>query len=152
REKTMKRALIVCSVVALAGCAAEPTREQSLVNRAAEALGGPPRDAPSSVNVKGTVKQWEPEQSDVPGGEMRFANEANWEFTQDVQKRVSRYDWEKKFAYPTPRTFKYSEIVTPESGYVLGVDSNGRNAQSQQMNPPAHAMSGLRLAATQREQ
>ena len=57
-----------------------------------------------------------------------------------------------KFAYPAPRTFKYSEIVTPDSGYVLGVDSNGRNAQSQQMNPPAHAMSSLRLAATQREQ
>ncbi|HZD20867.1 MAG TPA: MBL fold metallo-hydrolase [Burkholderiales bacterium] len=147
----MKRAFIVCSVLALAGCAAEPTKEQSLVNHAAEALGGPPPGL-NTVNVKGTVKQWEPEQSDVPGGEMRFANEANWAFTQDVQKRVSRYDWEKRFVYPAPRTFKYSEIVTPDSGYVLGVDSNGRNAQSQQMNPPAHAMSGLRLAATQREQ
>jgi len=147
----MKRALIVCCVLELAGCAAEPTREQSLVNRAAEALGGPPQGL-NSVSVKGTVKQWEPEQSYVPGGEMRFANQADWNFTQDVQKRLTRYDWEKKFAYPTARTFKYSEIVTPDAGYVLGVDSNGRNAQSQQMNPPAHAMSSLRLAATQREQ
>ena len=39
----------------------------------------------------------------------------------------------------------------PDAGYVLGVDSNGRNAQSQKMNPPAHSMSGLRLATTQRE-
>src|SRR6266852_5535728 len=51
----------------------------------------------------------------------------------------------------TPRTFKFTEIVLPDSGYVLGVDSNGRNAQSQKMNPPAHSMSGLRLATTQRE-
>ena len=82
---------------------------------------------------------------------MRFANEANWEFTQDVQKRVTRSDWEKKFVYPSPRTYKYSEIVTPDAGFVLGIDSTGRNAQSAKMNPPAHAMSGLRLAASQRE-
>ena len=148
----MKRTLAVLAVSLLAACAAQQTREQSLVNRAGEALGGAQRDAVRTVSVKGTIKQWEPEQSDVPGGEMRFANEANWEFTQDLQKRVSRADWEKKFAYPSPRTFKYSEIVTPDAGYVLGVDTNGRNAQSQKMNPPAHSMSGLRLATTQREQ
>jgi glyoxylase-like metal-dependent hydrolase (beta-lactamase superfamily II) len=147
----MKRALVVIALFLLAACATEVTREQSLVNRAAEALGGPQREAVRTVNVKGTAKQWEPEQSEVPGGEMRFANEANWEFTQDVQKRVSRADWEKRLVYPAPRTYKYSEIVTPDAGYVLGVDSTGRNAQSMKMNPPAHAMSGLRLAATQRE-
>jgi glyoxylase-like metal-dependent hydrolase (beta-lactamase superfamily II) len=82
---------------------------------------------------------------------MRFANEASFETSLDRMKRVSRTDFEKKFAYPTARTFKYSEIVTADAGYVLGIDSNGRNAQSQQMNPPAHSMSGVRLAATQRE-
>ena len=75
----MKRALIVCSVVALAGCAAEPTREQSLVNRAADAMGGAERLAGiKTVSARGTTKQWEPEQSDVPGGEMRFANETSF--------------------------------------------------------------------------
>src|SRR5947208_9810373 len=148
----MQRTLVLVAISLLTACAAQQTKEQSLVNRAAEAVGGPQREAVRTVNVKGTIKQWEPEQSEAPGGEMRFANEANWEFKQDVQKRVSRSDWEKKFAYPSPRTFKYSEIVTPDAGYVLGVDTNGRNAQSQKMNPPAHSMSGLRLATTQREQ
>jgi glyoxylase-like metal-dependent hydrolase (beta-lactamase superfamily II) len=147
----MKHPLVLLSAFALLSCASM-TREQSLVNRAAEALGGDQRAATQTVVMKATVKQWEPEQSDVPGGEMRFANEANLDFSQDITKRLTRYDWEKKFAYPSPRTFKFSEVVTPDAGYVLGVDSNGRNAQSQQMNPPAHSMSGLRLAAQQREQ
>jgi glyoxylase-like metal-dependent hydrolase (beta-lactamase superfamily II) len=34
---------------------------------------------------------------------------------------------------------------------VLGVDSNGRNAQNLKMTPPAHSMSGLRLATSHRE-
>ncbi|HEV7477709.1 MAG TPA: hypothetical protein VGO02_08225, partial [Burkholderiales bacterium] len=61
----------------------------------------------------------------MPGGEMRFANEAQVEGTIDVQARVSRTDWVKNFAYPAPRTFTYSEIVAADAGYVIGVDSNG---------------------------
>jgi len=34
---------------------------------------------------------------------------------------------------------------------VIGVDSNGRNAESMKSNPPAHSMSGYRLTTTQRE-
>jgi glyoxylase-like metal-dependent hydrolase (beta-lactamase superfamily II) len=34
---------------------------------------------------------------------------------------------------------------------VIGVDSNGRNAQNMKMTPPGHSMSGYRLATTQRE-
>src|SRR5260221_1765502 len=82
---------------------------------------------------------------------MRFATETRFDVRQDRAQRASRSDIERRFPYPTPRTFKFTEIVTPDSGYVLGVDSNGRNAQSQKMNPPAHSMSGLRLATTQRE-
>src|SRR4051794_14456453 len=92
-RKTMKRALAVLAVCMLGACATQQTKEQSLVNRAAEAMGGAQREAVRTVHVKGTIKQWEPEQSELPGGEMRFANEANWEFTQDVQKRLSRADW-----------------------------------------------------------
>src|SRR6185503_5404090 len=55
------------------------------------------------------------------------------------------------FAYPTAHTFTYSEVVTPQAGYVIGVDSNGRNAESMKANPPAHSMSGYRLTTTQRE-
>jgi hypothetical protein len=149
----MKRALAVSAALVLLSCATTPpTKEQSLVNRAVDAIGGGERLASiKSISAKGTSKQWEPEQSDMAGGEMRFANETSFEVVQDRSQRASRTDLERRFAYPSPRTFKFTEIVMPDSGYVLGVDSNGRNAQSQKMNPPAHSMSGLRLAATQRE-
>ena len=148
----MKRSLAFLSASVLLACATPQTKEQTLVNRAIDALGGADKLAAlQSVYVKGTQKQWEPEQSDMAGGEARFANDTNWEIWQDRSQRASRADIERRFQYPTPRTFKFSEVVMPDSGYVLGVDSNSRNAQSQKMNPPAHSMSGLRLAAAQRE-
>jgi glyoxylase-like metal-dependent hydrolase (beta-lactamase superfamily II) len=104
-----------------------------------------------SASIKGTVKHWEPEQSHSAGGEPRFAADSSFDLTYDFVNRRVRTDWEKKFAYPAPRSFKYTEVVTSEAGYVIGVDSNGRNRQSLQANPPAHTMSGLRLAASQRE-
>jgi hypothetical protein len=149
----MKRALLVtASLFLLSSCASQLPREQSLVNKAVDAMGGADRLAAlQSVSAKGTVKQWEPEQSDVPGGEMRFANETSFDVLQDRKSRASRTDIERRFAYPAPRTYKFTEIVTPDAGFVLGVDSTGRNAQSQKMTPPAHSMSGLRLTASQRE-
>ncbi|HEV3007746.1 MAG TPA: MBL fold metallo-hydrolase, partial [Burkholderiales bacterium] len=138
------------SAVFLVSCAT-PTREQSLVDRAVEAMGGAERIAAlKTVTFKGTAKFWEPEQSDVPGGESRFVVDAPFEGIYDPSSRAIRIDWEKNMAY-IPRTFKYSEIVTPAAGYVIGVDSSGRNAQSLQSSPPAHTMSGARLAAAQRE-
>ena len=148
----MKRTLAVLAVSFLAACAAQQTREQSLVDRAVDAMGGADRFAAlKTVWAKGTQKQWEPEQSEAPGGEMRFANETSYEIVQDRSQRASRTDIERRFVYPTPRTYKFSEVMLPDGGYVLGTDSTGRNAQSQKMNPPAHSMSGLRLATTQRE-
>src|SRR3982750_2857147 len=150
----MKRALVAAATLfLLSSCATQQlTREQTLVNKAVDAMGGAERLAAlQSVSAKGTQKQWEPEQSEVPGGEMRFANESSFEVVQDRKSRASRTDIERRFAYPTPRTFKFTEILTPDAGYVLGVDSNGRNAQSQKTTPPAHSMSGLRLTTTQRE-
>ncbi|HXM83074.1 MAG TPA: MBL fold metallo-hydrolase [Burkholderiales bacterium] len=148
----MKRAFVILfSVLGLVSCATV-SREQGLVQRAVDAMGGADALAGiKTISVKGTMKQWEPEQSDVPGGEMRFANESSYEVVQDRTRRAARYDWEKKFAYPAPRTYKFSEIVTPDAGYVIGIDTTARNAQNMQNNPPAHAMSGARLATTQRE-
>ena len=148
----MKHTLVaLCSAALVVSCAT-PTREQSLVDRAVNAMGGAERIAAiKTISVKANVKHWEPEQSDVPGGEARFAAQSTLEVTQDRSRRASRSDWVKNFAYPSPRTFTYSEIVTPQAGYVLGVDSNGRNAQNMKMSPPAHSMSGYRLATAQRE-
>src|SRR5687767_3163271 len=148
----MKLAFVaLSSAFFLVSCATQ-TPEQSLVNKAVDAMGGAERLAGvKTITFKGTGKQWEPEQSDVPGGEPRFANETNFEGIIDAASRSSRIDIVRNFAYPAPRTFTFSEIVTPEAGFVLGVDSNGRNAQNMKMTPPAHSMSGYRLATTQRE-
>ena len=69
------------------------------------------------------------------------------------QARAARTDWVKNFAYPAPRTFTYSEIVTPEAGYVIGVDSNGRNAAEPEGEPAGALDVGLpprHLAARRR--
>lgn len=144
-------AAALAGAVLLVSCAI-PTREQGLVNRALDAMGGAERLAGiKTIAFKGNAKYWEPEQSDAPGGEMRFANESSFDGFIDVATRSTRIDWVRNFAYPAPRTYIFSEIVTPEAGYVLGVDSTARNAQSLKMSPPAHSMSGQRLAATLRE-
>ena len=138
----------------IGSCAIPPSRPDAvyLIGRALEAMG--PAGAVATLKtmtLTGTARFWEPEQSGVPGGEMRFANESTFELARDLDAGAARIDWVRNFAYPAPRTFKFSEIVTPEAGYVIGVDSNGRNRQSLSTKPAAHAMSGLRLAATQRE-
>lgn len=162
----MKRLLLVSVVIALVSalvsCAvstpeggtasSQPAGDLELVNRALTAMGGvEAMRALRSASIKGTVKHWEPEQSQTPGGEMRFAAESSFDITLDIANQRARTDWEKKFAYPAPRMFKYTEVVTPEAGYVLGVDSNGRTARSMQSKPAAHTMSGVRLTVSQRE-
>jgi hypothetical protein len=69
----------------------------------------------------------------------------------DVPSGATRIDWVRNFQYPSPRTFTFSEIVTRDAGYVAGIDTNGRTKQSLDSNPPAHSMSGPRLATSQRE-
>ena len=152
----MRNLLLLSVVATLLSCAGPSTtslsRDQELVNRALAAMGGAEAvRGLRSVSIKGTLKHWEPEQSHAPGGDMRFAADATFDITMDFVNHVSRIDWVKQFAYPAPRTFTYSEIVTPEAGAVIGVDSNGRTRESLANTPPMHAMSGLRLATTQRE-
>src|SRR5262245_5246040 len=148
----MKRFLfLTLSILFIGSCATVPSSE-NLVGRAVDAMGGPDALARvKTLTVRGTMKQWEPEQSFAPGGEMRFANETTFEAAGDFAAGAMRIDWVKNFAYPAPRTFKFSEIVTPAAGWVVGRESNGLNKQAESMNPPAHSMSGLRLATTQRE-
>ena len=57
----------------------------------------------------------------------------------------------RDLVHPTTRSFRFSEIVTPQAGSLAGIDSNTRVKQNLAAHPPRHAMSGLRLVATQRE-
>lgn len=149
----MKRAAILLAIsIVLVSCATMQPRGQTLVSRAVQAAGGADAlAAVRTVSMQGTVREWEPEQSMTAGGEMRFACESKFESMTDVGAATTRIDWSRAFAYPAPRAFTFTEIVTPEAGYVAGVDSNGRTKQSLEAKPPAHSMSGLRLAAARRE-
>jgi glyoxylase-like metal-dependent hydrolase (beta-lactamase superfamily II) len=144
--------LLLAAFLVVVSCASTQQRGQELVSRGIQALGGV--DALAGVrtlSVRGTVRQWDPESSRTPGGETRFAGESTFTAVTDVAGGATRIDWVRNFAYPAPRSFTFTEIVTPDAGYVAGIDSNGRNKQSLESNPPAHSMSSLRLAASQRE-
>ena len=149
----MKRAAFVLALaLVLVSCASMQPRGQALVSRAVQEMGGADRLAGvQTFAARGTVKEWEPEQSMAAGGEMRFACESSFESVTDLVSGATRTDWSRKFAYPAPRAFTFTEIVTPSAGYVEGIDTNGRTKQSLEAKPPAHSMSGLRLAASHRE-
>ncbi|HSL48870.1 MAG TPA: hypothetical protein VK878_07355 [Candidatus Deferrimicrobiaceae bacterium] len=59
------------------------------------------------------------------GGADALANDSTVVSVTDVAAGATRNDWLRNFQYPAPRTFTFSEIVTPQAGYVAGVDSNG---------------------------
>jgi len=142
---------LVIALVVMA-CATMQPKTSDLVGRAVQAQGG--AEALGSIKTlseKATVRQWEPEQSMVAGGDMRIANDATVETVTDLATRATRSDWVRNFPAPASRTFTFTEIITAEAGYVAGIDTTSRNKQSRDANPPAHTMSGLRLAASQRE-
>lgn len=150
----MKRAILILSVLlVVVACATTQQRSPDpLVSRAVQAVGGADAlNSAKTVSVKGTLRQWEPEQSIVPGGEMRLACDSTFEQVTDRSLGATRIDWVRNFHYPAPRTYTFSEIVTADAGYVAGIDATARNKQNLDSNPPAHSMSGLRLATTQRE-
>ena len=149
----MKRAALLLALsLVVAACATMQGRSQDLVSRGLTAVGGADALARvKTVYVRGNVKHWEPEQSMTAGGEMHFVADSIFEASTDVDAQATRIDWAKRFQHPAPRQFTYAEVATPDAGYVAGVDSNGRTKQSLDAKPPQHTMSGLRLAATQRE-
>ncbi|HEY6003970.1 MAG TPA: MBL fold metallo-hydrolase [Anaeromyxobacter sp.] len=144
----------------LLSCATAPTTPEGggnaaateLVNKAVAAQGG--ADALSlirTLSVKASGTFWEPEQSVKPGGEPRLAGEATIATTRDLDARAARIEWVRKYVYPAPREYRFTEIVTPAAGQVQGIDTTARTKQSLDSNPPQHTMSGVRVAATQRE-
>lgn len=148
----MKRLLALFAIALLASCAGIPSAQRDRVTQALDAMGGAEGwSKVRSVSAQGTAKHWEPEQSVTAGGDMRFAADSTFTLAIDPAAQATRVDWVKKFAYPAPRTYTFSELLTRDGGFVYGIDSTARNAQSQKSDPPRHAMSGPRLAATQRE-
>lgn len=147
----MKRLLAILLPLFIAACATAP-EPQDLVSRAINAMGGEAALATAkTVAVNGTVRQYDPEQTYAPADAPKHTNDSQFTQVTDLAAQASRIEWVKNFRYPYVVTRNFTEIVTPQAGYVVGIDSLLRNRQSQQTAPPAHAMSGLRLAMTQRE-
>ena len=149
----MKRAAVVLALSLVVGaCATMQSQSGRVVGRAVTAVGGADTlAAVATYYERGTVRQWEPEQSTTPGGEMRFMSESTFESIADFKRGTTSVDWSRKFEYPVPRHFVFTEVITAEVGYVEGIDAVSRTKQSIEALPPAHNMSGLRLAAAHRE-
>jgi glyoxylase-like metal-dependent hydrolase (beta-lactamase superfamily II) len=152
------RALPVLSAALLLSCASVPGAPAdrgdavALVDRALAAQGGAAAvGALRTVSLRGTTTFSEPEQSVVPGGPARPGGDATFTETRDLAAGTARIEWVKRLVYPGPREYRYTELVTPAAGAVLGVDSAARTKRDLDATPPRHAMSGLRLAATLRE-
>jgi hypothetical protein len=98
----MKRAGLLLAVVLIAASCATTSqpRGQDLVNRAVQAVGGAAALAKvKTLSMKGTVRQWEPEQSMAAGGEMRFPCASTFAFVTDVASGATRVDWVRNFQY-----------------------------------------------------
>ena len=91
----MKGVLWVLFLSLAIGSCATVQPPQDLVNRALDAMGGAESYARvKTISVKGSWKQWEPEQSFAPGGEARHANDATFETVADYGTRSARTDWD----------------------------------------------------------
>ncbi|HZX94492.1 MAG TPA: MBL fold metallo-hydrolase, partial [Myxococcales bacterium] len=101
--------------------------------------------------VKGTARHWEPHQSVKPDGEMRLAGDSTFIQTRGFSQMAARTEWDRKLVYPSPREYRFVEVVTPPAGYVEGIDTTNRPKRELEGNPPRHVMSAMRLAAAQRE-
>jgi len=122
------------------------------VDQALTAMGGANQlGAISSMTIKATARHWEPEQSVKADGEPRLASDSTLTIARLFVTDSARIDWVRKMAYPAPREYKFSEVVTPIAGMVVGADSTALPKAATQSDPPRHFMSGVRLATAQRE-
>ena len=106
----MKRVAMMLAVslaisMVVGACASMQFRDRDLVTKAVSAQGGAEAlTTLKTISYKATVRQWEPEQSAVAGGEMRLAADATAVEVMDVATGATRTDWVKSFQYPAPRS------------------------------------------------
>lgn len=140
-------------LVLIGACATTPGGGgAATVDRAIAALGGETAlRSIRSIEATGTSKHWDPEQSHVAGGEMRFAGESTFILRRDLAADAARIEWLRKLVYPGTREYRFTEIMSGGAGFVQGVDTTARVKQNLDSNPPSHAMSRFRTAAMARE-
>lgn len=113
-----------------------------LVKQAVDAEGGVAAlRGVQRLTITGAAVHWEPEQSFRAmgaGGEPKLAGDSTFTLTWDLESGSARTDWDRAMQIPAPGQKKFSEIVTPQLGYVK--DAVGD-----------HPMSGIRVATHLRE-
>jgi hypothetical protein len=139
--------------------AADDAAAKALVDAAYAAMGmndryageGSPPDQLTIVVTKGSMKQWDPGESDSVAdplkpdwGTATFTN--TWDHTRD--------EWRTEWVRPKAGggTRNYTEVFSLTAGYVTGVDVNGAMPARTLAGMPRHTMSGVRLRAVLREQ
>ena len=151
----MKRPVLVALLSLTCGLAGAATAHEDAalkaVNRAIDAMGGYRLANVKSIVIKGRNRHWEPQQAFRPNQDNRLGGESEFVITRDLAGGRTRIDWVRNLTAPTVRTYRYSEVVATDGGFVRGIDTSSRMKQSLDSNPPQHAMSGTRLAVTLRE-
>jgi glyoxylase-like metal-dependent hydrolase (beta-lactamase superfamily II) len=142
------------------GAASAP---QALVEDAFKAMGMSsqyvgegtrPPDMLVTLTARGSVQAWDPGESESVA-DLSKPDAGTSTFVQrwDHAQGLMRTEWVRPKAGGGMRT--YTEIFSPDGGYVVGNDSNGaltRRAVQGPNNQQLHTMSGLRLRALLREQ
>jgi glyoxylase-like metal-dependent hydrolase (beta-lactamase superfamily II) len=124
------------------GVQAQPA--QVYIDSAVLAMGG--REALLGLKSQRIVshgENFEPEQAVRPGGEPRKASNFTCTLLRDFNKGNLRYEWQRETFPPFALTWKYTEIITPDGGAIIGVDG-GRS-------PARRATSAARMAARRKE-
>ena len=147
--------------MALAGSAwaAEDAAAKALADAAYAAMGmndryageGSPPDQLTILVAKGSMKQWDPGESESVAdpltpdwGTATFTN--TWDHTRD--------EWRTEWVRPKAGggTRNYVEVYSLTAGYVMGVDVNGAMPARTLQGMPRHTMSATRLRTLLREQ
>lgn len=153
----MRRVLAITTVSLLSGFVLQPAQAQTsspveLVKQAVAAEGGAEAlRSLKGLTIKGTARHWEPGESYVAGGEPRAVDRSAFTLVWDLDKDRARTDWDRGIEFPFPSRTRYSEIVTPEFGFVAVAGANTAVVQADIPTAGAHPISGIRGAATLRE-
>jgi glyoxylase-like metal-dependent hydrolase (beta-lactamase superfamily II) len=132
-------ALIVVAGVSASQGAGAQTAPLDLIKQAVQAEGGVEalRNL-KRIAIEADVQHWEPEQSYAAGGDPRLLAKSKLAISWDLENGVARTEWDRNLIYPFPGPDKYTDILTPKSGFI--VTAKGERP-----------MSSIRVASEQRE-
>jgi hypothetical protein len=132
-------ASIVAVCVALPQGAGAQSAPLDLIKQAVQAEGGAEalRDL-KRLAIAAEVKHWEPEQSYLPGGEPRLIGVTKLTIDWDLENGNARTEWDRDQVYPAVEKYKYTDVLTPKSGFVITPKGE-------------RPMSSIRVSSEQRE-